>query len=257
MSYVAKYGVGPSGAAAAPLVPEASFNLFRVIPTAGANSSPQSQGIGITNVGTLTARTPANTDWLTAQPRLGYVSAAGAGSLVGSRDDTLIHWRGGALSRSGGWRLWMRIGLSVTVADQRLFFGLRGSAAAPTDVEPSSLLNIVGMGADGADTELNVYFNDGAGASTVFPLGPDFPKADGAAYELYSECAPGGADIIVSARRLDTSVLSNFSLQSSNIPGANTFLGRYWYASNNTTASAIEVEYMASTSVIEIPPTTP
>jgi len=57
----------------------------------------------------------------------------------------------------------------------RAFCGMEATAAAPTDVEPSSRVNFVGMAWDAADTNIQLMHNDGAGAATKIDLGPGFP----------------------------------------------------------------------------------
>jgi hypothetical protein len=80
-----------------------------------------------------------------------------------------------------------------TNASHRFFMGL-GDTLAPTDVNPSTLLRIAGMGYDSADTEVQFLHNDGTGAATKIALGASFPKPNtdsSFAYRLRLYSPPG------------------------------------------------------------------
>ena len=79
----------------------------------------------------------------------------------------------------------------VTNASHRAFAGMRNTIAAPTDVDPSTLTNICGMGYDAADTNIQFMHNDGAGRATKIDLGAAFPKPNAdrtAVYEIAMFC---------------------------------------------------------------------
>ena len=52
----------------------------------------------------------------------------------------------------------------------RFFVGLYPASSAPTDVDPSGLLNLVGVGYDSADSQFYVMHNDGSGSATKIAL---------------------------------------------------------------------------------------
>jgi len=69
----------------------------------------------------------------------------------------------------------------------RAFCGHSNNTAAPTDVEPSSLTDMIGMGWDAADTNVQIMHNDGSGTATKIDLGANFPvpnTTNGAVYQL-------------------------------------------------------------------------
>lgn len=129
-----------------------------------------------TGTGTVTARNVANTNLFTSMRRLGYVSSATAGSSSGLRTSALQYWRGNASDR-GGFHFICRFGISdaSAVATGRLFVGLTSSTGVIPNVNPSTLLNIIGVGADNTDTNLQIMRNDNSGTATKIDLGSSFP----------------------------------------------------------------------------------
>src|SRR5690606_23080730 len=91
----------------------------------------------------------------TQSPRAKYVSAAGAGSSCGANGGGLFLWRGNA-ANLGGFYLCMRGGIEIFQANCRMFMGLYASAAAIGNVNPSTLLNMVGIGFDSGQTTLRL-----------------------------------------------------------------------------------------------------
>lgn len=146
-----------------------------------------------TAVGTVTARTVALTNVLTRMRRLGYVSAAGAGSLASHYQAVQqISFGDGGI---GGFFKCTRFGISdaATVAGARMWLGVAVLATAPTNVEPATLVSQVGVGHGAADTNLKVYYG-GTTAQTPIDLGANFPITAGSveAYELALFSPPDG-----------------------------------------------------------------
>ena len=134
-------------------------------------------GIAPTAVGTATAAAIATTNLFTMTPRLDYlVSTASTTAVAGFRSINLMVTAGGASAGIGGFHLVGRWGpaTGVSVTTNRAFFGMANVTVAPTDVEPSSGLNCVGMGWDAADANVQVMFNDGTGACSKIDLGALF-----------------------------------------------------------------------------------
>lgn len=111
--------------------------------------------------------------------RIDYrVTTAAATAIAFWRINSNQHTVGGANAWEGGFRATMHGGPATGVAansSHRFFMGLT-SAAAPTDVDPSTTLLCVGIGYDDTDTQVQIMHNDGAGACTKIALGASFPK---------------------------------------------------------------------------------
>lgn len=211
--------------------------------TALGNSTTQSSlGLGNTASGTATARTCAATDAFTSMRRVGYVSAASAGSQAGIRQAVTTHHRGN-VAGVGGFLLIMRFGLGAVAASNRLFAGMFPGTGAITNVDPSSQTNLVGFAADSADTALQFITNDGSGTATKTSLGAtNFPVGTaGYAWELRLFCPPNASWIGWSAERLGTAGSLVEGVATTDLPTATTFLG-YQITHTTTTTTAVAVD---------------
>jgi hypothetical protein len=142
-------------------------------------TTPSNFGVGLTGTGTATLSSWASTSLYSKLNRMEYlVTVASATAVAGWRYAT-ARWTVGSTSSSdnaGGFYYTCTWGPATGVANttSRAFTGMASSTAAPTDVEPSSITNIVGMGWDAADTNIQVMHR-GAGAVTKLDLGVSFP----------------------------------------------------------------------------------
>ena len=75
----------------------------------------------------------------------------------------------------------------------RGFFGMRGSVALPSDVDPSTLTNVFGIAWDDDDSNVQFMHNDASGTCTKVDLGSNFPVATADrtnVYRLYMYAEP-------------------------------------------------------------------
>lgn len=98
----------------------------------------------------------------------------------------------------------------MSVGTRRGFAGMVASNAAPTDVDPSTQTQMIGMGWDDDDTQVQIM-HAAAGAATKVALGASFPRPSVDrtlvyALEIYSQTA--GDATIVRASELSTGVMS-------------------------------------------------
>lgn len=196
-----------------------------------------------TNTGTATIAAMANTNMFTACPRLKFVSAAGAGSSCGTNWSVPAYWRGNA-ARLGGWRNIIRGGWEVFQASGRAFVGMYASATAIGNVDPSTLLNMVGFGIDSGQTTWRVFSNDGAGAATAH-VDTGLPANTSATdlYDFETFCDPGGgAAIGWRITRLNTGAMQEGTI-TTNLPASDTFLSPHVWGNNGPTAVATEIAY--------------
>jgi hypothetical protein len=120
-----------------------------------------------------------------------------------------------------------------TVPTLRGFAGLADWIAAPTDVEPSSRPNIIGMGWDAADTNVQFMYNDGSGVATKIDLGASFPVPTTdrpAPYEvqLYSpnDVTQSVSYRVISYNATDKTIAAETSgTVTTNLPAVTTLLG--------------------------------
>lgn len=235
--------IGPSGLATS-LQPNLGGNKCALwMPPGGSTTVPGVFGMAaLTATGTATSRTIATTNILTRMTRLGFVSAGTAGSLAGGRE-AVAKYTTGAGNGLGGFFARYRFGVSdaATVAGARMFVGLDAATAAPTNVEPNTKVNCVGVGQLSTSTNLHIIYGN-ATAKTAIDLGANFPANTNAdAYEL-NLFAPNSGGVWYEVKRLNTSFSAVGFLPSTDTPVATTLLCHQAWRTNNTTALAVGLD---------------
>lgn len=131
-----------------------------------------------TATGTATAVTLGTADIYGYEAKVeALVTVAATTAVAGFRNNDRLVTVGGPAAGVGGFAFTTRGGpaTGVATATSRFFMGLANSTVAPTDVEPSSITSIVGIGYDAADTNLQIMHNDATGTATKVDLGASFP----------------------------------------------------------------------------------
>ena len=244
--------VGPSGldTALQPLLARNKVGMFTPPGNAttaavlGAYTAP-------TAIGTATARNVATANMFTRMRRIGYVSAATAGALCGARAPSTQVTTGGVGAGSGFFKI-MRFGISdaVVVSGARMFVGMAASVSAPTNVEPSTLTNCIGVGCRTADTRLQLFYG-GTAAQLPIDLGANFPvdTTTTDVYELALFAPPDTSDVHWEVTRLNTGdAVSGTILSAGGVASpAGTTLLSYLMAwrTNNATAAAVGLDIMS------------
>lgn len=170
--------IGPSGLAT--VLQESLARNFVSLWTANGNATVISQ-LGaqpISATGTSTGANVAATSRYTRFKRIEYlVTTASATAVAGNRAAALQCTVGAATAGDGGFHMIFRWGpaTGVSNASHRAFCGMSSLSAAPTDVNPSSIANIIGMGWDSGDVNISLMHR-GAGAVTKIDLGASFPR---------------------------------------------------------------------------------
>lgn len=213
------------------------------MPPGGATTVPGVFGMAaLTATGTATARTVATTNLLTRMTRLGYVSAATAGALAGARE-AVAKFTTGAGPGLGGFFARYRFGISdaATVAGARMFVGLDALTAAPTNIDPSTKVNCVGVGQIAASNNLQIIYGN-ATAKAPIDLGANFPaNTNTDAYELNLFSPPAGG-VHWHVRRLNTAFEASGFLASTDTPAATALLCHQLWRCNNATALAVGLD---------------
>lgn len=149
--------IGPSGLDSS-LQPLLARNKVAWVQPNGNGTVLGSVGMALTATGTATAANVATTNLHASMRRLDIlVTVAATTAVAGFRSAAAQFWRGNAAGL-GGFLYVCRWGpaTGVATATMRAWVGLRTSAVAPTDVEPSTLLNAIGMGWDAADANVQL-----------------------------------------------------------------------------------------------------
>jgi hypothetical protein len=182
-------------------------------------------GITMATTGSTIARSVASTNFATKQIRKGfYASVVSTGRYTGTRGSALLWYIG------GGFKYVCEFYVSDTAYGSgcRQFYGMMGQTTDLTysdTVTVDSMLNVIGVGSDAADTNLQIFHNDGSGTCTKVDLGASFPanRTSGAAMtttytvELYN--ANSGSTVIYNVTNNETGALAEGTL-STNLPAS-------------------------------------
>lgn len=214
----------------------------------GNSTTINQMGIALTATGTATAANVATTNLHTYLRRLEYlVTAAATTAVAGFRSTAGQFTVGGNAAGRGGFHFVCQWGPATGVATttNRAYVGM-SSTGAPTDVEPSTITNSVGMGWDAADANLQIMHR-GAGAVTKINLGASFPvpTADRASvYELVLFSPPGTTR---SVGYIVTDLVSGAEASgtiTTNLPSTTTLIAPKGWMSVGGTSSVIGIALM-------------
>lgn len=204
--------------------------------------------------GTTSARNVAATNHRTRQFRIAQTSAATAAAVANFRMAAAIITLGDGTT--GGFRVKSKfmIADAATVAGARMFHGVSASTAVATNVEPSTLVNCIGVGHGAADTNLKLFYG-GTAAQTPIDLGANFPITANSAhiYELELYCPKGSTTVQWWVRRFTNSDVADFTASgtlgpstAAVLPAATVLLTPLQsYRTNNATALAVAVDYLS------------
>lgn len=240
--------LGPSGYEAALQTHLARGNVTCVSSVLGS-TGVTGVGASATGTGTGNATSLSDTNNHTRSRRSEWlVTVASTTAVAGLRGNGASLWRGNAAGQ-GGFLVVFRgapaSGVSTTTS--RFFMGLRASASSPTDVEPSSLTSMVGIGYDAADANLQLMTNDASGTATKTSLGIAVPTTDRAnVWEIALYCPPNGSAIEYEFRDFSTSWTPTPITGSltTDLPPSTSFLNWHMYHSVGGTSSVTGIAFM-------------
>ena len=165
-----------------------------------------------------------------------YATGVVAGMQSGYNGALLCLWRGNAAGL-GGFRAEFRFGVDTTVATTRIGVGLATGPLALNVNDPSATLNCILVGADAADTTLQVMSNDGAGVATKVNLGASFPITNDAVYRAVFTATANASSVAYTVTREDSTAVATGTI-STDLPSSTTFMGPVAYVGNGATAAA-------------------
>ncbi len=178
----------PSGRVARLQEDLCEFLQLRFRPSANSNLLVGDGSLPQTATGTATAATVQTTDLRTMWPRVeARVGTASTTAIAGFRGNSAIVRVGKDAGAPGGFNfhcVWAPAAFSLP-ATHRACCGLLASTVAPTDVEPSTLVDGVWMGWNAGDANVQIMHNDGTGAATKIDLGASLPVPTGADFNAY------------------------------------------------------------------------
>lgn len=241
--------IGPSGLMA-PLQPSVAHKQVGMWSASAGAAVVYNFGVmGAANIalGGMVARVTDNASFCTSQNRLGVVSAATAAQAATIRGTSTYPklWRGNA-ARLGGFYVVLRFNISdaVLVGTANMFAGITFASLA-TDVAPSTLINLIGIGCDSGDTTMQLYAA-GSGAQPRVSLGASFPMntTNVDVYEATFYSPPNSSTVSYRVLRLNTGdVVADTVSVAANLPASNLVMSPQIFRSNGGTAAAVGFDF--------------
>jgi len=137
-----------------------------------------------------------------------------------------------------------KVRFQTNLTGQRGLWGLSAgyTFATPTNVEPNTNVNVVGVCQLSTSTNLHIIHNDGTGTATTFDLGANYP-CNTNIYTYYIRIKRTTADYTITVERItntDNSSISNVYTTSTNIPaiGVASFSPINYITNNAQSATA-------------------
>lgn len=191
------------------------------------------------------------TNDLNAVPYADSATGAGANSSVsfrGIRVDTGTAeanlFQVGLGNGRGGFSTISQFAISQVVATQRWFVGVAAGMGSSSNLwtgDPSSHINLIGVGQDEGDTSPQFMVNDGSGTATRSSTGLGTIAAD-TIYEVDVACSPFTTDAVISLTRFSGTVAGTPAVATfaTNLPAV--ALSPVFYVNNGTGGGATRMD---------------
>jgi hypothetical protein len=154
----------------------------------------------------------------------------------------------GASAGMGGFHYISRFGIanSAAITDGRAFVGMVAGTGALGAINPSSAVNIIGIGYDGGDTNWSIFSNDGTGTATKTDLGANFPCTTQSVdvYELVMYVPPNSTTVKWAVTRVNTGDFASGTF-TSDIPASNTLMHPQYNVVAGASAQVITIDIMS------------
>jgi hypothetical protein len=241
--------MGPSGLDSA-LQPHMGHNRVALMRAIGSSTVLHVLGMLSGTTGTATSAAVGTTNRHSRMARLEYlVTTASTSAVVGFRGSSVQWTLGASTAGDGGFHMVYRWApaTGVATATHRAFAGMRGNTAAPSDVEPSTLTSMCGMGWDAADTNIQFMHNDASGIATKIDLGASFPVPTvdrTSVYEIALFAPPGTTQSLsYEVTDLVSGAVATGTV-TTDLPATSQLLVPYNYMSVGGTSSVVGIAIM-------------
>ena len=250
--------VGPSGldSALQPMMARNKVAFWN--PSGNSTTAPSIFGMGALTVvsgggTTLTARNIATTNILTRMKRVGIVSGTNNGDMASIRNPAAQYTVGDGAGL-GGFTFICRFATSdaTTVTGARAFVGFTSATTAPTNVQPSTLTNCIGVAQLSTDATQWYLVFGGSAAQTPIALGTALgaPTLNNTSFELALFSPPSANGVVhYEVYNLGNGVKVSGTLTPATVgvqtPAAATLLAERAWRTNNTTGSAVGIDIIS------------
>ena len=200
----------------------------------GGGSTIATSAITLAATGSFIAEGVATTNLYTAMKRAVVTAAVSTTAVAGLRSTFTQYFRGALGGKIGGFHFVCRFGPATGQSIQttrRGFCGFTSLFAASTDVNPSTLPHVLGVGCDAIDANYFIMHRTGTLAVTKIDTGISKSAADASkVYELAMFCAPGSSTVEFEFTDLTTDVVFRHTANT-NLPSPDALLGPQVYYS--------------------------
>lgn len=186
-----------------------------------------------TVVGTASARGTTSTDYQSQTRRIAVAVVSSTAPATGSFRNTQVQWWRGNAAGFGGFYFSMKFGIDASVTHLIYFFGLNTGSAITSNTNPSTLINIIGVGKDTNDTNMQLMYNDGSGTATKVDLGVSIGITSIFCLRIF--CLPNDSNIYVSVEDLGAGTVLIDTTLTSDIPSSTTFMSYIAHLSSTDT----------------------
>lgn len=199
---------------------------------------------------TGTNGTIAATNYFTAARRTSWDVTTMVATAIAGFYETVAKYILGT-GTGGGLQFTARFGNSRGGSDtsKRMFVGLSSSVAAPTDVNPSTQTDVLGVGCDAADTNFQFMYRSGTGTVTKVDTGIAKPTTDATeVYEFSMTEEPNNYYIEFNLTRLSDGKLAygdtSVPASGGGIPAQTTLLAARGYMSAGGISNVVGLALM-------------
>jgi hypothetical protein len=199
------------------------------VPIFGSNSLNNLEGVSFAVQGG-TARSFADTSLYTRRQRLG-LTVATTGNLAQARQTITYFNRNSSLDIIVG----LGFAENCTNANVRAFVGI-STTINFTNVEPTALLNCIGLAKLTTSNNLHLIHNDGSGTATAIDLGASFPSNTIETDFYVLRLKTNGSNVDYTVTRVNTGGVASGTL-TTDLPSASTALNLGYYVVQSTGAN--------------------
>ena len=200
--------------------------------------------------GTATQIVPSSTSLASRMRRLGYPSAATAGSISGARQTQVHNSCGSGTQDGSGFYVVQRWVESdpAPVSGKRSFLGFTSSVAVPTNVEPSTLTNAIGIAQLSTDSTQWYWIQGGTTAQTAVAMGTGLGAPGGNSTTAWELSIYSPSTVANTYYLQMTNLTTGATLQTTmtgdvtQVPQSSTMLAWRHWGCNNTTAAVTSMD---------------
>lgn len=242
---------GPSGLDSS-LQPHFARNKVSMWTATPSGTAGNAYGFTVVSGGTGSAANVGTTSLFNSMRRMDYLVTTAATSAIAFFGQGPVannfYFRGTA--NYGGFHMVMRFGgaTGMATSTHRFYAGMTSITANPTDTEPNTRSDLIGVGYGAADANWKLMHKTGSGTATEIDLGASFPRqsADRSKmYELALFCPPSGAGVFYEFTDLTTGAVAAGEI-TTNLPAMTTTLKPIVAASVGGTSSVIGVTVVSA-----------